>query len=86
MILIGEYWEEVQDLQNVSNIIREYYNRDLADEIDRLIPVHSDDEYDDLASELYDKENEIISIKNEIEVLENDVESLKEKIKKLEIK
>lgn len=38
MILIGENWEKIRNLQDVSNIIREYYNSDLADEMDNLIP------------------------------------------------
>ena len=74
MILIGENWEKIRNLQDVSNIIREYYNSDLADEMDNLIPEHSDDEYEDLALE------------DEIDTLENKVETLEEKIEELENK
>ena len=86
MILIGENWEQIRDLQDVSNIIREYYNRDLADEMDKLIPEHSDDEYDDLAFDLSNKEDQIISLENEVDTLENKVEILEEKIEELENK
>lgn len=80
MILIGENWEKIRNLQDVSNIIREYYNSDLADEMDNLIPEHSDDEYEDLAFDLNNKEEKIISLEDEIDTLENKVETLEEKI------
>lgn len=86
MILIGENWEKIRNLQDVSNIIREYYNSDLADEMDNLIPEHSDDEYEDLAFDLNNKEEKIISLEDEIDTLENKVETLKEKIEELENK
>lgn len=37
MILINGNWEEIETLRDVSRVIREYYNRELADEIDELI-------------------------------------------------
>ena len=86
MILIGENWEKIRNLQDVSNIIREYYNSDLADEMDILIPEHSDDEYEDLAFDLNNKEEKIISLEDEIDTLENKVETLEEKIEELENK
>jgi predicted nucleic acid-binding Zn-ribbon protein len=86
MILIGENWEKIRNLQDVSNIIREYYNSDLADEMDNLIPEHSDDEYEDLAFDLNNKEEKIISLEDEIDTLENKVETLEEKIEELENK
>ena len=86
MILIGENWEKIRNLQDVSNIIREYYNSDLADEMDNLIPEHSDDEYEDLAFDLNNKEEKIISLEDEIDTLENKVEILEEKIEELENK
>lgn len=86
MILIGENWEKIRNLQDISNIIREYYNSDLADEMDNLIPEHSDDEYEDLAFDLNNKEEKIISLEDEIDTLENKVETLEEKIEELENK
>lgn len=86
MILIGENWEKIRNLQDVSNIIREYYNSDLADEMDNLIPEHSDDEYEDLAFDLNNKEEKIISLEDEIDTLENKVKTLEEKIEELENK
>ena len=86
MILIGENWEKIRNLQDVSNIIREYYNSDLADEMDNLIPEHSDDEYEDLAFDLNNKEEKIISLEDEIDTLKNKVETFEEKIEELENK
>lgn len=37
MINIEGHWEIVNDLHDVSRVIREYYNSELADEMDELI-------------------------------------------------
>lgn len=39
MILIDKYWETVDDLHDISKIIRQYYNRELADKMDELIEI-----------------------------------------------
>lgn len=93
MILVNDNWVEVRDLQDVSRIIRENYNYDLADKMDSLIEenYYTESEYWDLETELNDKENEIASMEDElsykdeqIEDLEDEIESLKEKIEFLE--
>lgn len=56
MMNIEGHWETIDDLRDVSRIIREYYNRDLADEIDRLIEI---------------KEEEIKTLENDIINLES---------------
>lgn len=86
MVYIKDHWEHVHDLQDVSNIIREYYNSDLADELDRLIPNYSDDEYRDLVNELEEKDGEIESLKDENDMLANHIETLEERIEMLEDK
>ena len=43
MVLINDNWEEVRDLEDVSKIIREYFNEDLADEMDKTIPERTDE-------------------------------------------
>lgn len=55
MVLINDNWEEVRDLEDISKIIREYFNEDLADEMDKLIPEHTDEEYQGLEWELEEK-------------------------------
>ena len=58
MILINDNWETINDLHDVSRIVREYYNRELADKMDSLIEVLEDkieyleDELDDSYSEI----------------------------------
>lgn len=37
MMYIEGHWETVTSLEDVARIIREYYNRELADEMDKLI-------------------------------------------------
>lgn len=51
MIRINGHWETVTSLQDVARIIREYYNRELADELDKLIEIQ-EDEIRDLQLEL----------------------------------
>lgn len=52
MIRIEGHWETVASLQDVARIIREYYNHELADEMDKLIEIQ-EDEIRDLQLELY---------------------------------
>lgn len=84
MVLINDNWEEVRDLEDVSKIIREYFNEDLADEMDKMIPEHTDEEYRDLEWQLEEKDGDITSLKDENDTLENRIEILEEKIEKLE--
>lgn len=86
MVLINDNWEEVRDLEDISTIIREYFNEDLADEMDKMIPEHTDEEYQDLEWQLEEKDGDIISLKDENDTLENRIEILEEKIEELEEK
>lgn len=83
MVLINDNWEEVRDLEDISKIIREYFNEDLADEMDKMIPEHTDEEYWDLEWQLEKKDGDITSLKNENDALENRIEILEEKIEEL---
>ena len=84
MILVNDNWEQIYDLQDVSKIIRENYNEDLADGLDKLIPEHTDEEYDGLQDELWEKENRIDDMESEISALELENEQLQRKIDDLE--
>jgi hypothetical protein len=53
---IEGHWETVESLEDVSNIIREYYNRELADVLDVLI--------DEQEGYIDDLKNEIINLDN----------------------
>ena len=84
MVLINDNWEEVRDLEDISKIIREYFNEDLADEMDKLTPEHTDEEYQGLEWELEEKDSKIDSLEDENDTLENRIEVLEEKLEKLE--
>jgi len=91
LILVNNNWEQVYDLQDISKIIRENYNEDLADELDKLIPEHTDEEYEGLqwyfnlkCEKISDLEDEISSLESENENLENKIGELEGKIAELE--
>ena len=48
LILINNNWEQINSLHDISKIIKENYNEELAEEMDKLIPKHTDEEYENL--------------------------------------
>ena len=82
MILVHGNWEQIYDLQDVSTLIREYYNRDLADELDKLIY----ETYQDFQCELREKEDKISELENDIIDLELEVQYLRKQVEELENK
>lgn len=86
MILVNDNWEQVNDLQDVSKIIRENYNYDLADELDKLIPEYTDEEYEDLLCDYNMKSDKVTDLENEISNLEKENKRLEEKVEELETK
>ena len=83
MILVNDNWEQIYDLQDVSRIIRENYNRDLADELDKLIPEHTDSEYEGLQWDYDQKCDKVTDLENEIDELNEEIEMLEIKIEEL---
>ena len=59
MIRIEGHWETLDTLEDVSRVIREYYNEELADELDGFIK--EQEEY------IVDLKNEIINLDNILE-------------------
>ena len=59
MIRIEGHWETLDTLKDVSRVIREYYNEELADELDGFIK--EQEEY------IVDLKNEIINLDNILE-------------------
>lgn len=51
MMNIEGHWETVTSLEDVARIVREYYNRELADEMDKLIEI-KEEEIKELESDL----------------------------------
>ena len=84
MILVNDNWEQIHDLQDVSKIIREYYNRDLADELDELIPKHTDEEYEELEWRYEQEHDKVLELVDEIDELREEIERLESKIEELE--
>jgi hypothetical protein len=56
---VEKHWETIYDLRDISRILREYYNRELADELDMLI--------DEQEAYIDDLKNEIINLDNLLE-------------------
>ena len=84
MILIEGNWEEVNELQDAACLVRSYYNSDLADEIEKLTPIHSDEEYQELLDKVYDLEKENEDLQDENCSLDSENDMLREKIEHLE--
>lgn len=85
MILINnEIWVNTYDLDDISNIIRDHYNPDLADAMDKLIPQHTDEEYNELENTVNEQEIEIDSMEIEISNLESEIDRLQEQIDELQ--
>lgn len=94
MIYVNGDWKVIRDLYEIVEIVRESYNDDLADELEKLIPDHTDeecyelecsvkdleDENSALEEELSDKEAEIDRKDERIEELEDEINSLREEL------
>lgn len=59
MMCIEGHWETIDNLRDVARVVREYYNRELADEIDNLIDIQEE--------EIKTLENDIINLENYLE-------------------
>ena len=62
MLHIEERWETVDNLRDVSRIIRECYNSELADEMDSLIDEYVEEE--NYSQQVYELENIIERIRD----------------------
>lgn len=90
MVLLDGNWENPMDLDDAIQLVRNYYNEDLADEIEKFVPIRCDAEYDALYEE-YEKaqytcedlRKECEELQTEIGRLELDNEKLEGKIEKL---
>ena len=57
MIQINGNLEIVRNIQDIIKIIRMYYSDDLANELEDLMPEHTDSDYYDLESQLRELED-----------------------------
>jgi hypothetical protein len=76
MVYINGNWEVCNDLSDISRIVREYYNCELADEIDILCPQCTKEEYEDLVSYSNAFENERERLLDKCFELENQLAEL----------
>lgn len=79
---IEGHWETINSLRDISRIVREYYNSDLANELDDLIEVQ-EDEIKRLGAFEWQSYNEDL-LMDEIDDLESEIRCLKRKIVELE--
>lgn len=56
MMNIEGHWETITSLEDVARVVREYYNRELADELDSLIE-EQEAYIDDLINEIINLDN-----------------------------
>jgi hypothetical protein len=56
MLYIEGHWETVESLEDVANVIREYYNRELADALDIFI-VEQEEYINELKDDIVNLEN-----------------------------
>ena len=72
MVFINSHWENVENLNDVSNIIRDSFNTDLADAMDKLL-AEAEQKNNNLENDL---EGEIYDLQDTIEEQETDIEIL----------
>ena len=85
---INGHWETINSLHDISRIVREYYNPELANELDNLIEFQEDEikrleesiDYIELEA-AYD----VDYLADEINDLEYENSKLRERIKELEV-
>ena len=79
MVLINDIWYNPKDLDDVSKIIRELFNEELADKMDELVEASNRDYEDNLEW----KDNDIDNLNEEINNLMNDIQDLQNEIDEL---
>lgn len=83
MIYINDHWESVSTLDKCLNLVREY-NKELAAKIVELLPIHTDEEYDELERELKKSDDYLRDAEDEVDRLQGQVDGLNEEISDLE--
>ena len=83
MIYITDHWESVSTLDKCLNLVREY-NKELAAKIVELLPVHTDEEYEELENKLEKSDDYLRDAENEVDALQEKIDDLNEKISELE--
>lgn len=82
MILINNNWEQINDLHDISRIVRENYSKEIADKIDNLI-IDYEEDYEELEKELMEEQEENLELDNENDELRCKILDLEREIDKL---
>ena len=83
MIYINGHWELPSTLDKCINLVEDY-NKELAAKIIELLPVHTDEEYDELERELKKSDDYLRDAEDEVDRLQEQVDDLNEEISDLE--
>lgn len=83
MIYINDHWESVSTLDKCLNLVREY-NKELVTKIVELLPIHTDEEYDELERELKKSDDYLRDAEDEVDRLQEQVDDLNEEVSDLE--
>ena len=83
MIYINDHWESASTLNECLNLVGEY-NKELAAKIVELLPIHTDEEYDELERELKKSDDYLRDAEDEVDRLQEQVDDLNEEISDLE--
>ena len=59
IIQINGTLEYIRNIQDIITVIRTYYSEDLANELEDLMPEHTDSDYYDLESQLRELEGKL---------------------------
>ena len=86
MVFIEGNWENPMDLEDVIQLVRNYYNENLADELEKYIPKHSNKEYEDLYDKYLGTRDDCADFENECGLLQTEIGNLELKNEKLEDK
>lgn len=77
MVFINSHWENVENLDDVSCIIRDSFNTDLADAMDKLL-AEAEQRNNNLENDLDELDGEIYDLQDTIEEQETDIEILQD--------
>lgn len=77
MVFINGQWEDIENLDDVSRIIRESFNTDLADAMDKLL-AEAEQKNNNLENDLDELDGEIYDLQDTIEEQETDIEILQD--------
>lgn len=83
MIYINDHWESASTLDKCLNLVGEY-NKELAAKIVELLPIHTDEEYDELERELKKSDDYLRDAEDEVDRLQEQVDDLNEEMSDLE--